>query len=53
MELDQLIDRIKCWIGIHNFRVLEITFGFGEAGDVEKVECNRCSLIISRNKKRD
>jgi hypothetical protein len=48
MDIDQSLDRIKCWLGIHDFKVLEITFGFGEGGDVEKVECNRCSLIIER-----
>tara|TARA_B100001142_G_C14046548_1_gene544168 strand:- start:359 stop:517 length:159 start_codon:yes stop_codon:yes gene_type:complete len=52
MDLNQSIDRILCWLGIHDFQVLEITFGFGEAGDVEKVECKRCELIISREKKR-
>jgi hypothetical protein len=52
MDIDQSLDRIKCWLGIHDFKVLEITFGFGEGGDVEKVECNRCSLIIARKKER-
>ena len=52
MDLNQSIDRILCWLGVHDFQVLEITFGFGEAGDGEKVECRRCKLIISREKKR-
>jgi hypothetical protein len=52
MKLNQLIDQFMCWLGFHDFQVLEITFGFGEAGDVEKVECNRCRLLISREKRR-
>ena len=53
MDLAKSLDRLKCWLGCHNFKLLEVTLGFGEAGDVEKVECSRCSLVISREKRRD
>jgi hypothetical protein len=52
MSLVNSLNRLMCLLGFHDFQVLEVTLGFGEAGDVEKVECNRCSLIISRVKKR-
>ncbi|MBT3305135.1 MAG: hypothetical protein HN377_01495 [Alphaproteobacteria bacterium] len=53
MDLLVTLQRLKCWLGFHDFRVLEISFGFGEAGDVEKVECKQCGLIISREKARE
>ena len=53
MDLAQSLQRLMCWLGFHDFKVLEISFGFGDAGDVEKVECRHCGLIISREKKRD
>jgi hypothetical protein len=53
MDLTQSLERLMCWLGFHDFQVLEIMFGFGDAGDVEKVECRRCGLILSREKKRD
>lgn len=53
MDLPEPLQRLMCWLGFHDFRVLEISFGFGDAGDVEKVECRQCGLIMSREKKRD
>ena len=53
MDLAEPLQRLLCWLGFHDFRVLEISFGFGDAGDVEKVECRQCGLIISREKRRD
>ncbi len=47
-ELLLQIGRLLCWLGIHNFRVIDRTFGFGAGGDIEKVECRRCGVILSR-----
>ena len=42
------LGRLLCLIGMHEFRVLEITFAFGPAGAIEKVECTRCGLLTTR-----
>lgn len=42
------LGRLLCWLGIHDFRVIDRTFGFGAGGDVEKVECRRCGAVTSR-----
>ena len=42
------IGRLLCWLGFHDFKVLEVTLGFGDAGGVEKVKCRRCRLIYTR-----
>jgi hypothetical protein len=47
-SLAQLIGRLRCWFGYHDFRVIDKTFGFGEAGGVEKVECQRCGGVMTR-----
>ncbi len=42
------LGRIACYIGVHDFRVVEVTFGFGGSDAVEKLECRRCGLIAAR-----
>ncbi|MBC8338193.1 MAG: hypothetical protein ISR51_06315 [Rhodospirillales bacterium] len=53
MDILDFLQRLMCWLGFHDFRVLEVTFGFGEAGDVEKVECKNCGYVTTRTKRRD
>ncbi len=48
MDVSSLIGRLLCQLGFHSFRVIDATFGFGDAGGVEKVECRRCGVIMSR-----
>ena len=39
---------LLCFLGFHDFRVVEVTMGFGSSGTVEKVECRRCGLVTAR-----
>ena len=48
MDVFGLIGRLLCRLGFHRFRVIEVTLGFGDAGGVEKVECRRCGVFMSR-----
>ncbi len=48
MDIPGIIGRLLCRLGLHDFKVLEATLGFGEAGGVEKVKCRRCRLIFTR-----
>jgi len=43
-----LFRRLLCFLGFHDFRVVEVTVGFGPSGAVEKVECRRCGHLIAR-----
>ena len=43
----KLIGRILCWLGFHDFRVVDVTFGFGTNG-VERDECRRCGATRTR-----
>ncbi len=40
--------QLLCWVGFHDYRVLEIRFQFGAGSGIEKVECQRCSVIVTR-----
>jgi hypothetical protein len=42
------IGRLLCWLGFHDFRIINATLSFGSAGGVEKVECRCCGVIMSR-----
>lgn len=48
MILPSFVGRLFCRLGIHSFRIIEARLGFGAAGNVEKVECRRCGIIMSR-----
>jgi hypothetical protein len=43
-----MFGRLFCWLGFHDFDVISVTFGFGEGGNVEKVQCKRCGLVTTR-----
>ncbi len=43
-----LLGRFLCFAGIHDFRVVEVIFGFGVDDTVEKVQCRRCGLVATR-----
>ncbi len=44
----EFIGRVLCWLGFHDFRVVDVTFGFGGGGSVERIECRRCGLATTR-----
>jgi hypothetical protein len=48
MAMTNLLARLLCLIGVHDFRVLEVIVGFGPSGSVEKVECKRCGQVTTR-----
>ncbi len=47
--MEELLGRILCWIGFHDFHVIDASFSFGQGGDVETVECRRCGYRLTRH----
>ncbi len=41
------LGRIFCWLGFHDYRVVNVTYEFG-AGAVEKDQCRRCGATRTR-----
>jgi hypothetical protein len=46
--MKKFLGHLLCLLGIHDFRVIDATLGFGAGGGVEKVECRRCGLVTTR-----
>ncbi len=46
--LSGLVGRILCFLGFHDFRIIDATLGFGGAGGTETVECRRCGEVVTR-----
>jgi hypothetical protein len=46
-----LFRRLLCFLGFHDFRVVEVIMGFGPSGAVEKVECCRCGQLTTRRQR--
>ena len=51
VRISSLMDpfrRLLCFLGFHDFRVVEATMSFGASGAVEKVECRHCGFRTTR-----
>ena len=35
---------LLCWLGIHRYKVIDITFGFGKGGSIQKLKCKICGI---------
>jgi len=35
---------LVCWLGIHRYKIIDITFGFGKGGSTQKLECKICGV---------
>ena len=38
------LDLLFCWIGIHRYKIIDISFGFGSGGSVKTVQCKVCKI---------
>ena len=38
------LDLLLCWIGIHRYEIIDVSFGFGPGGTVERVQCKICGI---------
>lgn len=47
-KLPLLLGCLLCWLGFHDFHVIDKTFDFGAGGGIEKVECRRCGVTMTR-----
>jgi len=48
MDILVFVNQLLCRIGLHDYQVVEATFGFGEAGSVEKDQCRYCGKTRTR-----
>ena len=48
VSLPKILGQLLCLLGLHDYHVISGTFGFGGAGNVEKMECRRCGHVVTR-----
>ena len=46
MELK--LNFILCWLGIHRYKVIDISFGFGPSGSIKTIQCKICGIKKTR-----
>jgi len=44
------ISLLLCWLGIHRYKIINSTFGFGPGGTVESVQCKICGIKKTRKR---
>ncbi len=42
------LGRILCFFGLHDFQIIDATFGFGPGGEVARLQCRRCGYVTTR-----
>ena len=45
----EFLGRLLCWLGFHDYRVVDASFSFGAGGGVETVEYRRCGGRVTRH----
>ncbi len=48
-DIQKILGHLLCLLGFHDYRVISATFGFGGAGNVETVKCERCGHVTTRS----
>ena len=38
------LNYLLCLLGIHRYKVIDITFGFGKGGATQKIKCKICGI---------
>ena len=44
-----ILGRLLCLLGVHDFKVIDATIGFGSAGETSTVKCQRCGRVDTRS----
>ena len=39
---------LLCWLGIHRYKIIDVSFGFGQGGSVKTVQCKICGIKKTR-----
>jgi len=47
-KLSPILGRLLCGLGLHDFRVINVRFGFGASGNIEQVEGRRFGRFTTR-----
>ena len=48
LGLPKILGRFLCLLGIHDFRIVEVTYGFAPGSNVQRLQCKRCGQTATR-----
>ena len=37
---------LLCWVGIHQYKIIDVTYGFGAGDSIKTLECKICGIKI-------
>jgi len=43
--MPNILDRVLCFLGLHDYALTDATFSFGAPGGISKLRCRRCGKI--------
>ena len=43
-----LIGRVLCFLGLHDYALIDAAFSFGSPGGISKLRCRRCGKIKTK-----
>ena len=35
---------LVCWLGIHRYKIIDVTYGFGSSDSIKTLECKICGI---------
>ena len=35
---------LLCWLGVHRYKIIDSTYGFGSTGAIKKIKCKICGI---------
>ena len=38
------LNLLLCWLGIHRYKVIDISFGFSVGGSIKTIQCKVCGI---------
>lgn len=46
--MPEILGRILCYLGVHDYELTGATFGFGAPGGISKLRCRRCGTVKTK-----
>jgi len=44
----EIVGRVLCFLGLHEYELIDVTFGFGSSGSISKLRCCWCGKIKTK-----
>jgi len=48
-KLAKIVGRLLCFLGFHDYKIIDATLGFGSAGGTSTSQCRRCGQVVTHS----